>query len=83
MRVRCAWHVIERGWQRRGPKIPPNLKSKNYKDIVHLCKHWLYSWTNSACENMCEYNISRQFLVVGWAPSIPVVTGSIPGGGII
>jgi len=22
-------------------------------------------------------------LVVGWAPSMPVVTGSIPGGGII
>ena len=76
VRVRCAWHVIERGWQRRGPKIPPNLKSKHYKDIVYLCKHWLYSWTNSACENMCEYNISRQlFEHYLYSPDVVSVVG--------
>lgn len=59
-RVRCCWHVIDRGWHARGPRISSEFRSSNYKDIVHLCKHWLYSWTHSACENENEYKISKQ-----------------------
>ena len=58
-RVRCGWHVIDRGWMRHGPKSNHYKDKISFKIITSNIRNWMFSWTSSACETAEEYNISK------------------------
>ena len=51
-RVRCTWHIIDRGWSRVGPKEShyPNANKAKYQEITSNIMTFLYSWTKPQCE---------------------------------
>ena len=59
LRVRCGWHVIDRGWMRHGPKSNHYKDKKSFKEITTKIRVWMFSWTSSACESEEEYQISK------------------------
>lgn len=63
-RVRCGWHVVDRGWLRCGPGIRsvPRANEKAFKAITNQVKAWLYSWMRPCCETHDEYKISKALL---------------------
>jgi MULE transposase domain len=63
-RVRCGWHIVDRGWLRvcPGPRSVARHKEKAFKAITNQIKAWLYSWMQPACETEEEYKISKALL---------------------
>ena len=63
-RLRCGWHVVDRGWLRCGPGIRsvPRANEKAFKAITNQVKAWLYSWMRPCCETHDEYKISKALL---------------------
>ena len=59
MRLRCGWHVIDRGWMRHGPKSNHYKDKIAFKAITTNIRNWMFSWTSSACETEQEYNVSK------------------------
>ena len=59
-RVRCSWHVIERGWQENCPKLTNIKDTDNALKIIQNIKNWMYSWTLPCIENEQEYNVSKE-----------------------
>lgn len=64
LRVRCGWHVIDRGWARCCPGVCSVAKgSQNeFKSIIQQIKAWLYSWMQPHCETEDKYKISKALL---------------------
>jgi hypothetical protein len=65
-RVRCGWHIIDRGWKRvcpssRAVRRGPNRRK--FKLVRKLLKAWLYSWMKQDCETEQEYMISKALLI--------------------
>jgi hypothetical protein len=65
-RVRCGWHIIDRGWKRvcpssRAVRSGPNRRK--FKVVRKLLKAWLYSWMKQECETEEEYKISKALLI--------------------
>jgi len=42
-RIRCSWHVIDGGWDRRGPQSQHFNNKLVYKTVTSNIKHWMYS----------------------------------------
>jgi hypothetical protein len=63
-RVRCGWHVVDRGWLRCGPGVRsvPRANEQAFKAITNQVKAWLYSWMRPCCETQDEYKISKALL---------------------
>ena len=82
-RGRCAWHAVNRGWGKNGPKVLSKDKQK-YQQIVYNCHCWIYSWMNSTIESEEEYIISKQ-LFEKYVFSDPVIniTGSVFGSSVL
>ena len=64
VRVRCGWHLVDRGWIRHcpGPKSVDKAKQAKFKRIIKTVKAWVYSWMKSDCEGEEEYTISKSLL---------------------
>ena len=61
-RIRCGWHIINRGWMKHieGPKSFHKKFLPVYRQIKETCHTWLYSWMQSSyCETKKEYSISK------------------------
>lgn len=61
-RVRCGWHIVEKGVQSHCPgekSVAPKQKEA-YKTLIKLVKNWIYSWMRPGyCESEDEYHISK------------------------
>ena len=60
-RLRCGWHLVDRGWFNYGPcyqKAGP-YELKNFLEVKRNIQSWMYSWMKSNCETLREYNISK------------------------
>jgi hypothetical protein len=66
-RVRCGWHIVDRGLKRYGPcKMSASGADakKKYDLICRTVKLWLYSWMRPGyCESKEEYSISKALLM--------------------
>lgn len=64
-RVRCGWHLVEKGWQSFCPgeqSVQP-AKKADFKYLIHIIKYWLYSWMRPGfCETEQEYHVSKAWL---------------------
>ena len=63
-RVRCGWHLVDRGWKHQGPSFQPGdglSKDDFLKAKIHV-KEWIYSWMRLSCESQQEYIISQHLL---------------------
>ena len=62
--TRYAWHIIDRGWVRVGPKQNwyAGIQAEHYFEITSNVMSLLYSWTKAYCETKEEYLISRSIL---------------------
>ena len=61
-RVRCGWHIIEKGWQKHcpGERSVETSKRVAYKILIKTIKNWLYSWMRPGfCESEDEYHVSK------------------------
>jgi hypothetical protein len=63
-RVRCGWHVVDRGWIRCCPGVRSVSRQNQsaFKANIIQIKAWLYSWMHSTCESEEEYIISKALL---------------------
>ena len=63
LRIRCGWHLVDRGWNNYGPKLKYYQDHKDlYREISCNIKSYLYSWMKPNCETYDEYLISRSLL---------------------
>ena len=60
-RVRCGWHIIDRGWEKHIVSGYPE-QAQFYCDVRGLVKEWMYSWMNHRCETRAEYKLSKKLL---------------------
>ena len=61
-RVRCGWHIVEKGIQSHcpGEKSVAPMQKEAYKSLLKLVKNWIYSWMRPGyCETEDEYHISK------------------------
>ena len=67
IRVRCGWHIIDRGLLKNGPtkcKTLKQMEKVHFDGIMKVIKTWLFSWMRpSYCENKREYKISKELLL--------------------
>lgn len=63
-RVRCGWHIVDRGWKRVCPtsRAVSRPNQPAFKVITIQLKAWLYSWMLPCCETEEEYKISKALL---------------------
>ena len=63
-RVRCGWHIVDRGWIRNAPRLNsvPRPNQVAFKAIILQIKAWIYSWMLPRCETEEEYKISKTLL---------------------
>jgi hypothetical protein len=62
-RLRCGWHLVDRGWDRliyHIPKDPFQSKFRMFETTRRILFTWSYSWMTSICESKEEYDLSRQ-----------------------
>ncbi len=60
VRVRCGWHLVEKGWQTYcpGERSVSSAKKADFKALIQPVKSWLYSWMRPGfCETEDEYHI--------------------------
>ena len=60
-RMRCAWHIFTRGWQKHCRPIIARMKvNTSLKKLTNTIVHWMYSWSSySYCESKEEYKLSK------------------------
>ena len=61
-RVRCGWHIVNRGWNKyvEGPKSFPNSMQSEYDKLKKVVFEWLYSFMRPGyCETVHEYKVSK------------------------
>lgn len=61
IRQRCGWHIIDKGWERRGPKSPgenDDVAFKEFAEQKQILRKWLYSWCKPQVETEGEFKIS-------------------------
>jgi MULE transposase domain len=57
VRGRCGWHIIDRGWTTKGPKVThATCSPSEFRSYAALFKAWLYSWMSPAVHTKEEYN---------------------------
>jgi hypothetical protein len=62
MRLRCGWHIIDRGWNAHGPKSTAATKDKRdeWTIVLRVLQTWMYSWMRpECCESQEELDISK------------------------
>lgn len=63
-RVRCGWHIVDRGWKKHCPGVR-SVSLPNQPAFALICnqiKAWIYSWMTPRCETEEEYKISKSLL---------------------
>ena len=58
-RIRCGWHVLDRGWERHGPSSRDYENKVAYREISSIVKNWMYSWCSSSAETEEEHLVSK------------------------
>ena len=64
-RVRCGWHIVDRGWKKHCPGIRLVSLLNQVSLASSICnqiKAWMYSWMSPRCETVKEYKISKALL---------------------
>ena len=66
IRVRCMWHIVNRGWRTQGPSSRYLQKNqKLYEKLRTIICSWMFSWAISGhCETKEEYIISKALFVM-------------------
>jgi hypothetical protein len=63
IRVRCAFHIVNKGWKVHGPGVnsAPAGKRELARKLFQVLKTWMYTWMRSegGCETEDEYKISK------------------------
>ena len=65
-RLRCGWHLVDRGWERliyHIPKDPFRSKFRLFETTRKILFSWTYSWMTPACETKEEFSLSRQLFL--------------------
>jgi hypothetical protein len=76
LRVRCGWHIVDRGWKRKCPgyQLVDVCNRNKFEVVTKIIKSWLYSWMQPwQCETEKEYNISKS-LLFAYMQSLEVVS---------
>jgi hypothetical protein len=68
IRQRCAWHIVDRSWDRyvyKVPKAGSTRKTYNtyYETTRKIIFAWLYSMMTKGCETKEEYQVSKVLFV--------------------
>ena len=63
-RVRCGWHIIQKGWEKNmmSESAYPLCKDFYYQ-VSKVLKDWLYSFMKQNCETKEEYLLSKKLLL--------------------
>ena len=63
-RVRCGWHIIQKGWEvhMMSESAYPLCKDF-YRNVSCVLKDWMYSFMKSQCETKEEYILSKTVLL--------------------
>ena len=80
IRVRCAWHIVNRGWKKYCSNSMytcfDGAQRQQYKKVINMIQGWIYSWMKPHyCENKEEYVISK-ILLDGFILSVTDYIGS-------
>ena len=62
-RLRCGWHLVDRGWERliyHIPKDPFWSRFRMFETTRRILFSWSYSWMTPACETKEEYKLHLQ-----------------------
>ena len=63
-RVRCGWHIIQKGWESKMMSVSAFPLCKDfYYQVSKVLKDWLYSFMKENCETREEYLLSKKFLL--------------------
>jgi hypothetical protein len=68
-RQRCAWHVVDRNWDRCVHKVPKAGTNKlqhraTYAETLRIVLfNWMYSWMTKACKTKDEYEALKTLFV--------------------
>jgi hypothetical protein len=65
-RLRCGWHLVDRGWERliyHIPKDPFRSHFRMFETTRRILFSWTYSWMTAACETEEEYTLSLKLFV--------------------
>jgi hypothetical protein len=65
-RIRCGWHVVDRGWDRlvyHIAKDPMKSKFRYFETSRRILFSWAYSWMTPGCETEAEYNLSKALFI--------------------
>jgi hypothetical protein len=65
-RLRCGWHLVDRGWERliyHIPKDPFRSKFRLFETTRRILFSWTYSWMTPSCETKEEFSLSRQLFL--------------------
>jgi hypothetical protein len=66
-RIRCAWHIIDRGWLKNcpGPRAAISENRNLYDTVSHTIKRWINSWAwPGYCETQDEFDLSKGLLLL-------------------
>jgi hypothetical protein len=65
-RLRCGWHLVDRGWERliyHIPKDPFRSRYRMFETTHRILFSWCYSWMTPACQTKEEYALSCQLFL--------------------
>ena len=67
IRIRCGWHIINRGWSRNVDGMN-TYRMKMYKQqfvrMKQTIQAWMYSWMNRSVFDEDEYMISKAIFFI-------------------
>ena len=63
-RVRCGWHLFDRGWNKHGPKMGSHWKKQAayFKEVTSNVYQWMFSWARNDCLTEEQYCVSKYLL---------------------
>jgi len=64
-RIRCAWHIVDRSWDRLVYHIPKSAgrsRFGKYESARKSLKDWVYSLCQDRCESVNEFTLSKTML---------------------
>ena len=65
-RVRCGWHIVNRGWNKyvEGPKSFGSSMQRQYERLKKVTFQWIYSFMKPGyCETEYEYKVSKYLFI--------------------
>ena len=62
IRIRCGWHIIDRGWKRNVDQLISyrhRLYKEQFSRIKRTIQCWMYTWMRKGLQSKDEYEIFK------------------------